>query len=145
MHRSGAAREDIVAYLVAWVLVCTLPGVLVWRAVVGPTTLPRELGFGSVLGIALQLVVWALGIALGVPALQWIAAAGVVLAFVAIPSLRRCWRPARDPLDRTPLRWHLAMALVVVLALLRQGRLVHSYAAIPPGRSILSGDVFYNS
>src|SRR5919107_5661527 len=52
---AGVPTTQVVAYLGAWVVGCTFPGVMVWRALAGHTTFARELGFGSVLGIVLQL------------------------------------------------------------------------------------------
>src|SRR3954470_17902762 len=55
--------SDAVAYVLAWVVGSTVPGVLVWRAGGGGSPAAGELGFGAVLGIALQMLFWALATA----------------------------------------------------------------------------------
>src|SRR5690349_6456625 len=46
LHRGGGApTSQVLAYLAAWILGCTFPGVLVWRALAGHSTIVRELGF----------------------------------------------------------------------------------------------------
>ncbi len=145
MLEGGARWQDAVAYLAAWLVGSTLPGVLVWRALAGPSTAVRELGFGAVLGIPLQFGAWAVATAVHQPGAQWLLPVGTVAAFAAVPRLRRYWWPRRAPVERTPLRWHLAMAFVVLLALLRLSRRVVAYPMLPPRPSALSADVWYNS
>ncbi len=142
---AGASWQQSLGYLAAWVIGSTLPGVLVWRALAGHSTAPRELGFGAVLGIALQLAFWAIGTAVQRPAVMWLLPVGTAAAFVAVPGLRQHWWPTRAAACRTPLRWHLAMMLVVLLALLRLGRRVLALPGLPPTPSVLSADVWYNS
>ena len=67
LEQAGAPPRQVLAYLAAWVLGCTFPGVMVWRALTGHSTLVKELGFGSALGIVLQLVIWAVATAVHRP------------------------------------------------------------------------------
>src|SRR4051812_49970711 len=60
LHRGGGApTSQVLAYLAAWVLGCTFPGVLVWRAVGRPTTIVPELRVWAVPGVGRQLLAWA--------------------------------------------------------------------------------------
>jgi hypothetical protein len=106
----------------------------------------RELGFGSVLGIVLQLLFWAAGTAVHRPrpamALLPIA---VLLVFLAVPRLRRHWWPRRTARTRTPVRWHVAMAVVVAFAAVRFDRLIGLRRALPPEPTLVPRDSWYNS
>jgi hypothetical protein len=143
---AGVPTTQVVAYLGAWLVGCTFPGVMVWRALGGHTTFARELGFGSVLGIVLQLVFWAAGTAVHRPrpamALLPIA---VLVAFLVVPGLRRHWWPRRTARTRTPVRWHVAMAVVAALAAYRFDRLVGIRRALPPEPTLVARDSWYNS
>jgi hypothetical protein len=145
LEQSGAPLRQDLMYVAAWIVGCMFPGVMVWRAVAGHSTIVRELGFGGVLGIPLQLVVWAVAVAVHRPVVMWLLPAGVVVAFTLVPGLRRHWWPARAAAAQTPARWHAAMAVVIVLALARIARLVLNSPALPPSPSVLSRDTWYNS
>ncbi|MED7951749.1 hypothetical protein [Streptomyces sp. BE303] len=92
-----------------------LPGTLVFRALRRrPHTLVEDLVLGAVTGLVLELGAWALLVSLG---LQRFAVAWpllVVVPFLAVPGLRRHWRPAgyRRPAER----WSWATAGVVALS-----------------------------
>jgi hypothetical protein len=100
----GDAASSIAVYLAVWVGSTTVPGVLVWRALARPTTLVQEIGFGSVLGIALLILAWLPATLLHQPVVMWLWPVGVVVAFTAIPSLRRHGWPRRTPERHTPGR-----------------------------------------
>ena len=145
LEHAGAPSRQTVAYLGAWVLGCTVPGVLVWRALAGHSTFVRELGFGSVLGIVLQLLTWAVATSVHRPALLAALPVGVGLLFALVPQLRRHWWPRRTPSTTTPARWHVAMAVVVALAVYRFEKITGDGRAIPPRPSVVFRDTFYNS
>ena len=132
-------------YLAMWVVGCTLPGVLIWRALTGPSTrstIVAELGFGSVLGIVLQLLGWAVATALHQPLAMLLLPAGVAGIFALVPKLRRLWWPRRSRKTTTPVRWHVTMAAVCGLAVFAQiSRLPAS--STPP--ELVSADLWYNS
>ena len=131
-------------YFATWILSTTLPGVLVWRAVGRPTSLVQELGFGSVLGIALLLLAWLPATLLGTPTLMWLWPAGLIAAFVATPSLRRHWLPVRDPGLRTPGRWHAAMIAVTAVGFLRLYSIALDLWPLPPkASSVIFQDAWY--
>lgn len=146
LTQAGVPVGEVVAYLAAWLVGCTFPGVMIWRALSGPTTIVRELGFGSVLGIVLQLAVWALGTSVHHPLLlMWALPAGVVVAFIAVPDLRRHWWPRRLPAMRTLARWHIAMAVAITLSIWRFYSLTMVRRALPPEPSLVARDTWYNS
>ena len=146
LQQAGAPLSQVLPYVAAWLVGSSLPGVLVWRAVVGPSTVVRELGFGSVLGIVLQLLAWAVGTAVHapVPAMALLPIA-VVVAFLAVPGLRRHWWPRRTALNRTPARWHVAMAAVIAFGVLRFDRLLVEGRTLPPAPTLVPRDTWYNS
>ncbi|MBA3529922.1 MAG: hypothetical protein H0T91_11575, partial [Propionibacteriaceae bacterium] len=135
----------MLAYLAMWVVGCTFPGVMVWRALAGHSTIVKELGFGSVLGIVLQLIFWAGATSLGHPKWMVVLPIGVLIVFTVVPRLRRHWRPPRPTRLRTPARWHVAMAVVIALALYRFYRLTMVRRVLPPEPSLVSRDTWYNS
>lgn len=145
LHQAGAPTAQIIAYLGAWLVGCTFPGVMLWRALAGSSTLVKELGFGSVLGIVLQLVVWALSTGVHQPLLMWALPVGVAVPFAVVPRLRRHWWPQRSGWMRTPARWHLAMAVVIALSTYRFDRLNMVRRALPPELSLVARDTWYNS
>ncbi|UYM04103.1 hypothetical protein [Solicola gregarius] len=112
----GVDAVPAFVYLLTWVASTTVPGVLVWRALAAPSSLAEEIGFGNVTGIALLLLAWVPAVLIGDATLTWWWPVTALVAFLAVPSLRRCWRPHRSLAHRTPLAWHCATALVCVVA-----------------------------
>lgn len=114
---AGATLPNTAAYMATWVVSTTVPGVLVWRALSRPSSLAEELGFGSVVGIALLLLAWVPAVILGDALLAWWWPLTAVLVFASVPSLRRHWRPRRQAHNRLPTGWHVATALACVTAI----------------------------
>lgn len=140
----GDPAMSSAAYLGVWLASTTVPGVLLWRAVARPTSIVQEIGFGSVLGIALLLLVWALATLVHQPALMWLWPGGIVMAFAAIPSLRRHWWPRRAPEHRTLARWHVAMMVVCGVAFLRlYVRALQLWPLPPKPTSVIFQDAWY--
>jgi hypothetical protein len=144
LGQTSVPGQQIVAYLAAWLLGGTVPGVLVWRAVSGPSTFVRELGYGSVLGIALQLAMWAVATAVHRPVLLAALPAGVIVSFVAVPQLRRHLWPRRSIGTRTPARWHVVMAAVTVLSIWRLSLSWLQNVAVPPEPSSIGKDLWFH-
>jgi hypothetical protein len=142
---TGGSPPEVLAYLAAWVVGSTFPGVMVWRLVAGPSTLACELGFGSVLGIVLQLLIWAAATLVHQSWLMLLLPAGVAAAFGLVPRLRKHWRPHRTVQTRTPLLWHVAMAGVMGLAFYRLAAERLSNMPLPPTASELPRDTWWNS
>lgn len=142
---AGDPLWSVARYLAAWALLVALPGVLVHRWLAGATTAPRDAGFGSVLGIAISLAAWVPATAFHLPWLTSVLCGTVLVVFAAHPSLRRHWRPVREPGELTPVRWHAAAAAVTVVAL---GKLYVSdlrQVPLPPRTSEVSQDFWYNT
>ncbi|WP_432941344.1 hypothetical protein ACQPXM_33425 [Kribbella sp. CA-253562] len=110
----GDPVTETIRYLITWLLVVLLPGVLIWRVLAGGRSVPQDLGFGAVIGIGWQLTVWAVCTGLGRPGLQWILALGFYVVFFAVPGLRRraTWQPG-------PSWWQPAMAVLLLVAVVR--------------------------
>jgi hypothetical protein len=140
----GDPAKSVAIYFVVWMASTTLPGVLVWRALARPTTMVQEVGFGSVLGIALLLLAWLPATLVHHPTLMWLWPAGIVAAFAATPSLRQHWWPRRAPHRRTPGRWHAAMMVVCGVAFLRLYVLALQMWPLPPTpSSVIFQDAWY--
>src|SRR5665811_434058 len=82
----GGPVTSVAAYFGVWLASTTVPGVLLWRALGRPTTMVQEIGFGSVLGIALLLLAWLPATLVHRPALMWLWPAGMIVAFAAAVS-----------------------------------------------------------
>ncbi|WP_327042363.1 hypothetical protein OG400_07460 [Micromonospora ureilytica] len=115
--RGSVPAPDLARFSAYWVLALVLPGTLVHRALRGSRgNLPEDLGYGAATGLLLEIVAWALAAATGQQSLLRWWPLPVLVAFAAVPGLRRHWRVGeRRPL---PLAWHWGMgtALLVVLA-----------------------------
>ncbi|WP_344180640.1 hypothetical protein [Kribbella lupini] len=105
----GHPADATARYLAAWCVLVLLPGTLLWRTLTGGRSWAQDLGFGSVLGLAWALGVWAVFTGLGYPRQQWMATVGLVIAL--LPLLRR-----RSP---EPITWLPVMVLGLVLAAVR--------------------------
>lgn len=140
----GDSVLSVAAYAGVWLVSTTVPGVLLWRALARPITLVQEIGFGSVLGIALLLAAWLPATLVHRPALIWLWPAGVAAVFAAVPSLRRHWWPRRTPDHRTRRRWHIAMMTVCAVALIRLYVLLLNVWPLPPKTSsVIFQDAWY--
>lgn len=139
----GDPAKSVLIYFVVWMASTALPGVLLWRALARPTTLVQEIGFGSVLGIALLLLAWLPATLLHQPLLMWLWPAGLLVAFAAVPSLRRHWRSRRAPGHHTPVLWHAAMMVISGVAFLRLFTALQLLQLPPKPSSAVFQDVWY--
>jgi hypothetical protein len=116
LHFYGVALPSV-ALFVGYVAVgITLPGTLVWRALYrGDTILAADLAAGTALGYVGEVLAYIPARAIGLPLLVLAWPAGVLVAFIAIPRLRRHWR--RRASNRPPVlwSWSLAAAFAAVL------------------------------
>lgn len=92
-----------------------LPGTLVFRALRRrPHTLVEDLAYGAVTGLALELVAWFVLVSLGAQSVATAWPLAVVIPFLAVPALRRHWRPSGYT-ARTPLGWSWSVSGLVML------------------------------
>jgi len=130
-HPVGATAT----YFATWALTVVLPGTLLWRTLTGGRTWAQDLGFGTVLGYAWALGVWAAFTALGRPDLQWSATLALCLAL--LPVLRRR-RPGK------PQQWWLPlMVLGLTLSLIRTFVEILRLVPLPPAASARSQDIWF--
>ncbi|MBC7593131.1 MAG: hypothetical protein H7288_04210 [Kineosporiaceae bacterium] len=139
----GDPAKSVLIYFVVWMASTALPGVLLWRVLARPTTLVQEIGFGSVLGIALLLLAWLPATLVHQPSLMWLWPAGLLVAFAAVPSLRRHWWPRRAPGQHAPGRWHAAMMVISGVAFLRLYAALQLLQLPPKPTSDIFQDVWY--
>jgi hypothetical protein len=124
----GTAAVDVARYVmyVAWGLV--LPGTLVYRALRGtPRSLVDDVAVGTVVGFTLELPAWAGCVGTGHGDLLWLWPFAVVVPFVAVPRLRRHWRPGGY--TRPSLAWSWSVAAIVLAVL---GYVAFAYLYGPP-------------
>jgi hypothetical protein len=120
-------------YLATWCVLVLLPGTLLWRTLAGGRSWAQDLGFGSVLGLAWALGVWAVFTGVGYPRQQWMATVGLVIAL--LPLLRR----------RSPERitWLPVMVLGLVLAAVRVFVELLRLTPLPPAQFGRHQDVWF--
>ncbi|MCL1899687.1 MAG: hypothetical protein FWG11_04070 [Promicromonosporaceae bacterium] len=90
---SGVPFSAVALHGLYWLLVAAIPGTLLWRWLnLRPASFLEEVAAGTTLGLAVQVTLtFLLGMA-GVPRLAPLWAALVIIAFLTVPSLGRCWR-----------------------------------------------------
>ncbi len=90
---TGTPFTDVLIYSLYFAVAVVVPGTLVYRRIVGfSESLLSDVAWGSVTGLMLELVGWAAFTAAGINRFLWGWPVLVVLAFVAVPSLRSMWR-----------------------------------------------------
>lgn len=99
------------AYLAYGIVV---PGTLIWRALRSrPHSFAEDLAGGTALGYALELAVYIPARAVGAPLLVAVWPALVIIAFLAVPGLRRHWRGKES--EPAPIWWSWIVAAVLVI------------------------------
>lgn len=100
---------DVLRYGAWLVFGIALPGTLVWRALRGtPRSFVEDVTMGTTLGFALEIPAYLLAAGAGVSWLVVAAPIGVIAAFLAVPGLRRHWRPTGTPPLSPGVAWALA-------------------------------------
>lgn len=139
----GVPAWPIVSYALYFLGGVVLPGVLLLRALCGSTgSWPEDIGLGATVGIAYQLIGWALFTAAGLEGYLVAWPALVLVVFVTARPLHRYWRIGRPP--RLPIAWHWAIAVAItiaVLCLLYQGMAANQ---VPPDGTAYYPDLLYH-
>ncbi|ADB30188.1 hypothetical protein Kfla_1084 [Kribbella flavida DSM 17836] len=116
LRYAGVPADAIATYCGYFGAGVVLPGTLLLRLIWRSTgNWVEDVALGAATGTACQFIGWAGFTALGLQ--QWLAIwpAAVLVAFVAVPRLRRYWRIDRPaPL---PLRWSWGVAIAVAVML----------------------------
>lgn len=87
---------DIGRYALYLVLAVLVPGTLVHRALRGQNSmLIADWALGAATGVGLGLAAWALFMVLGIQQFLWLWPLVVYVPFLAVPGLRRHWRPGK--------------------------------------------------
>lgn len=125
---TDTALTDIAKYAFYAVWGVVLPGTLVFRSLRRrPFTLVEDLALGAVTGLVLELVAWAVFMALGIGSVALLWPLAVVIPFAAIPGLRRHWRVSGY--TKVPVSWSWAVSGTVALT---TGYLYKTYLARNP-------------
>lgn len=128
LARAGTSPLDLLRFAAYAGLSLVLPGTLVYRALMArsrwdqpgpgraarPRSLPGDLAMGTAVGLVLELCAWAVFSWLDLRSLVVAWPVPVVVAFAAVPRLRRHWRAPAGSV-RAPLGWSWAVAGVVCL------------------------------
>jgi hypothetical protein len=120
-----------------------LPGVLLLRAAWRSTgNWAEDVGLGAAVGMAYQLLGWAIFTALGLQ--TWLLAWPllVLVAFAVVPRLRRCWRIA-DP-ARLPVAWSWGVAICATALVLYTAVAVLADHKPPPAATSYYADLLYH-
>lgn len=98
-------------------LAVTVPGVLLWRLVHrGSRTLPEDLAAGTAIGYGIEVLSYIPARAAGVPLAAQVAPLLIIVAFAAVPGLRRYWR-GPGAAQRAPLAWSWTLAGMAMVML----------------------------
>ena len=103
---------DLLKFAAYTLLAGTLPGTLIWRALRGgPGVLALDAAFGTVAGFVIELPVYLLARAAGVPlaVLAWPVL--TLVLFLILPGLRRYWRGSGQRLP-VGVSWTVAIAML---------------------------------
>jgi hypothetical protein len=133
---------DIAVYSLYLILGVVVPGTLVHRALRGSRgNLPEDLGLGLATGLFVQIVGWAVAAVTGLQQVLWCWPLLVLVAFAAVPALRRHWR-IEDP-QPLPARWSwmIAGGLLIVIA---WGAVAWSANPLPPADTSYYQDLLYH-
>jgi hypothetical protein len=139
----GVPTGPIVGYGLYFLLCVVLPGVLLLRALCGSTgTWPEDIGLGAAIGLAYELIGWALFTAVGIE--RYLAAwpALVLVVFVTARPLHRYWLINRPP--RVPVRWHWGVAVVITVTVLAGLYLGMAATQVPPNGIAYYPDLLYH-
>ncbi|MGC4810356.1 hypothetical protein ACLQ29_07495 [Micromonospora sp. DT228] len=140
--RDDVPAPDLARFSAYWVFALVLPGTLVHRALRGSRgNLPEDLAYGAATGLLLEIVAWALAAATGQQSLLRWWPLPVLVAFAAVPGLRRHWRLGeRRPL---PVGWHWAMG-VALLVVVAWGYIQWRMVPLPPVSGGYYQDLLYH-
>ncbi|QNE18724.1 hypothetical protein F1D05_13400 [Kribbella qitaiheensis] len=92
-----------------------MPGMLIWRRSRGNVDgFAADFAFGTGIGLALSILTYIPGRAIGLPLLPLVVPAATLVAFVAVPVLRTNWLTKGAPM---PAWWAWSIAAATVLGL----------------------------
>jgi len=116
LHVYGVSTRQIVAFTAYSVFALTLPGTLLWRAMVRRSGhVGIDAAAGTAVGYAVEIPIYLLARALDAPlaVLAWPAI--TIVLFAAVPALRRHWRGSGERMPAW-VSWVSAALMVYLLA-----------------------------
>ncbi|MEV6298856.1 hypothetical protein AB0M02_05545 [Actinoplanes sp. NPDC051861] len=128
MRYYGVSDRDQAMFAVYSLGCVTLPGTLIWRALQRQAGyLPFDVAFGTTAGFVIELPVYLVARAAGVPlaVLAWPIA--TIVAFTAVPALRRFWRGSGE---RLPLGTSWTAALGISFTMWTAGFAIFRYNSL---------------
>lgn len=135
---------ELVRYTLATLWGVLLPGVLLHRLLrPAPASLAIELAFGSVIGLALQLIGWAAVVRLGHGSLLVLVPLVTLVPALLLPGWRRRLRPAAYPQHMSHgSAW--ALAATISASFLSLAQSAFRLAPIPPARTLWYPDLYWH-
>lgn len=114
----GVPVGTTLVFLVYLTLGISLPGTLLWRAAQRRSGwFVADVAAGSVLGYAVEVLVYIPARAVGAPLLVLVYPVATVTLFLSVRGLRRFWRGSGRAEDRTPVLWAWSVAVVFLIVL----------------------------
>ena len=99
VHFYGVSVRDIATFTLYSGLAVALPGALLWRALLGRTDhISVDLAGGTALGYAIEIPIYLLCRAVGAPLAVFAWPLLTIVAFAAVPRLRRFWKGSGERL-----------------------------------------------
>ena len=144
LHHTGTPARYVAVYAAYFAVAVVLPGTLVYRALLGSRgNLPEDLGLGAATGLLLLAIGWALAAATGLQALLPAWPVLIVVLFLAVPRLRRCWRIPADQRQPLPLRWSWIVAAALLVLVMLNYPLWY-VTPLPPATASYYPDLMYH-
>jgi hypothetical protein len=130
----GVSWVDIALFTLYMLVVVTIPGTLVWRALRGrPGPIAADLAAGTAVGYPLTIFTYLIVRVAGVPQLGIAAPIAIVCAFALVPHLRRHWHGSGE---RVPMWWSWALCGIFAALLLWSAASFFRYHGLTwPGNS----------
>ncbi|WP_238012354.1 hypothetical protein KZZ52_49135 [Dactylosporangium sp. AC04546] len=131
----GVSAADTASFAAYVGLGIVVPGTLLWRAARGRSGwLVEDAAAGLAVGYGCEVLVYIAARAAGLPLLTPAWAAGTIGVFLAVPRLRRYWRPSDRDEDRTPVWWSAVVSGTAgVLFYWSCVRFFRTHALVEPG------------
>lgn len=141
--RTGVELWDIARFSGYWIVGLVLPGLLVFRSVVGSRgRLTEDLALGAVTGIAMELMAWFVAVAIGVPGVVRIWWLPILVLFAAKPELRRVgFARGSEP---SPRLWSWVLAFVGIMVVVRFDLTWFRSSALPTESSAIYHDMWWH-
>ncbi len=138
----GESPWNILLYAAVFLIAIVLPGTLVSRAVFPARgSLLVDVALGGAIGLLLSFIWWFIFVTLGFGQWMLIGCLSVIIPFLAVPSMRRHWRPSRSAnLMHPGIAWGFT-GLYIFALLLESAAFA---ATVPPAATSWYPDMYWH-